>query len=698
MAYYDIDLAQDFYGETEEERRRRLAAEQPVTQKITYNPDGTQKMTITGTPESLSAANPLTPTVTGPVAPQDIQPEPEPQPGVMPQQQSGMTPQLSPQAGNNIQDYIQRLYDRRMPTQQAQPQAQPQAPAQPIINDQGQMLGRETPEQMMAGAATNAPVTPVQPQTGMMPVSAPAPQAQPQGYGPGVSFVPSTPEDVYAQRFREGQTDPIMLAQIKQDTTAPDWVKRLAAEQSYDMSRKEVEEKRQRDKIQQDVDSGNFTALGRALQQKNTEGSFGKYILYGLLGSERLAKAEANKLGIGSEWKSTVIGDQPSLIKLRADGLPMEGYNSRTGQKLTAEELSQAAGYMTQIKGAQAGSTVFRDPGTGKTLSKVDTPQGPIYYDKSGTRVVPKGEPFPLNTGSNLDLQNQLQIQSIRNKIVGEKAEQRIKTIESINAIRMKEGLPLFSFAEIGIDERGNLLGFGTPAPVATPAPAATTTPAATTAPAAPAATTAQQQTAPAAPAQQRPAAPAAAMQTASAQTSTAPLPGESTGAYQRRMEAQGLAQKKIAESAGEVVAASQETQNLISKIDTSIVPIIDSGKHNIGSTLSGFVGRGPIAQAIGGQFETEDARNTRTVMETIDMLAIEGLKSLGANPSTRDLEFYTKNKPQANSDPEFVKSWIQSRSAALKRKLGYAGSQVGAGGAAGTAPPVSGKPSVSNW
>jgi hypothetical protein len=103
------------------------------------------------------------------------------------------------------------------------------------------------------------------------------------------------------------------------------------------------------------------------------------------------------------------------------------------------------------------------------------------------------------------------------------------------------------------------------------------------------------------------------------------------------------------------------------------------------------------VAQAIGGQFETEDALNTRTVMETIDMLAIEGLKSLGANPSTRDLEFYTKNKPQANSDPEFVKSWIQSRSAALKRKLGYAGSQVGAGGAAGVAPPVS-KPSVSNW
>lgn len=54
--------------ETEEERRRRLAAQQPVTEKITYNADGTQKVTISGTPEALSAANPRTPTVVAPVA------------------------------------------------------------------------------------------------------------------------------------------------------------------------------------------------------------------------------------------------------------------------------------------------------------------------------------------------------------------------------------------------------------------------------------------------------------------------------------------------------------------------------------------------------------------------------------------------------------------------------------------------------
>lgn len=651
MAYQDYTGLYDTYGtETEEERRRREAAQQPVTQKITYNPDGTQKMTITGTPESLSAANPYTPTVSGPVAPAET--------------------------------------------------------ARPIMSDTGQTMGYETPQQMMTGAAMNAPVAPVPPQPPQQPPQMPSmtqtstaqPAAMPSaasmpqqniatmdiGFGPGRFQPEIVNEDEYARRIKLAQNDPKELMKIKDDPRAPQWAKIIAGETGYNNMANDVESRRARERFTSEVEKGNFSALAREMSKSSDEGSWFKYIAAGILGSERLARAEAVKLGIGAEWKSSMMGDNPSMIRLRADGLPMEGYNTKTGEKLNAEELAQAAAYYQSVKGAQAGSTVFRDPGTGKTLSKVDTPQGPIYYDKTGTRVIPKGEPFPLNTGSNLDLQNQLQIQNIRNRISGLKAEERIKTIESVNKTRMAEGLPLFSYAEIGIDSTGNLLGVGAPA----------------AAPQSQQQQQQQQQTQP----QQRPAAapaaaPAPAMTTA-AQPSAAPQPrpGESTAAFQRRMEAQGGAQKEIAGEAGKVVAASQETQNLINKIDNTIVPIIDSGKHNIGPAMSALQGRGPVAQAIGGQFETEDARNTRNVMETIDMLAIEGLKSLGANPSTRDLEFYTKNKPQANSDPEFVKSWIQSRSAALKRKLGYAGGQVEAGGAAGVAPPVQNKPSVSNW
>jgi len=71
------DLSNGF--DPEEERRRRLEREAreraaaeavPVTQTVKTNPvTGEQEMTIKGSPHDLSAANPLTPTVTGPVAP-----------------------------------------------------------------------------------------------------------------------------------------------------------------------------------------------------------------------------------------------------------------------------------------------------------------------------------------------------------------------------------------------------------------------------------------------------------------------------------------------------------------------------------------------------------------------------------------------------------------------------------------------------
>jgi hypothetical protein len=70
-----------------------------------------------------------------------------------------------------------------------------------------------------------------------------------------------------------------------------------------------------------------------------------------------------------------------------------------------------------------------------------------------------------------------------------------------------------------------------------------------------------------------------------------------------------------------------------------------------------------------------------------VNKLAADGLKALGSNPSTVDLEFWTRYKPDGSSDPAFVRDWIQSRSEDLKRRLGYAGTQASTGGSAGVAP-----------
>jgi len=82
--------------------------------------------------------------------------------------------------------------------------------------------------------------------------------------------------------------------------------------------------------------------------------------------------------------------------------------------------------------------------------------------------------------------------------------------------------------------------------------------------------------------------------------------------------------------------------------------------------------------------------------MDTVNKLAADGLKTLGTNPSTVDLEFWTKFKPDASSDPQFVKEWIESRSADLKRRLGYAGTQQQQGGRGGPAPTVTPQPKLS--
>lgn len=76
MAY---DTMGNYIADYETDEERRLREEQeaakatPVTQTIKTNPvTGQQEMTIKGTPRDLSAANPLTPTVTTPVAPSNF--------------------------------------------------------------------------------------------------------------------------------------------------------------------------------------------------------------------------------------------------------------------------------------------------------------------------------------------------------------------------------------------------------------------------------------------------------------------------------------------------------------------------------------------------------------------------------------------------------------------------------------------------
>ena len=714
---YQYDELGNIIGEyeSEKERKRRMDAAQantPVKQTITTNPDGTQEMTIKGTPQALSPMNPNTPTVSGPVSPDtfrrmqqvesgnrdfDAQGRPITSPKgamfrnqVMPATAAnpgfGIRPAQSqtPEEYNRVgaeyyqamlkkfggdeqkaiaaynagpgavernvqanrgqmnvsqlpretQGYLQKVGNvvgNMIPSAQA---ATPQSFAQDTANRRSQtqmvpglnarddlMMRSVSPAQSAAQAQMPQPDSVINNQ-----VAAFEARQQPQAL--------NLPDDPF-QSYIKLQESPKDLINFAYDDTLPENLRSRAKERASEILIQEREMARAKNQIP----AMSETDIARALREKTTGGSYIKAVLFGMLGMEQSAMAEAAKLGVGKEILSTINGE-PAMIKMAANGTPIEGYNAKTGKRLSAQELITAAQFGTMQKGANIGGQVYRDPVTNETLTKVDTAQGPIYYNKAQQRVVPKGEPLPLTAGTDVSTQLQLAQMKRQQQFVGQTASARLKAFEDTNAERALAGYPLLSLQDMGLTATGELAGAAQP--------------------------TAQ--------------GGAAAQPAQGAAQSTAQVP---TGAA---LKSSREAQQTIVTDAAKQVAASADTQNMLGSID-KITNLLDSGKHNVGSVLSGFAGRGPVAQAIGGQFETEDAKNTKTILDTVNKLAADGLKALGSNPSTVDLEFWTKYKPDGGSDPAFVRDWIQSRSADLKRRLGYAGSQVSTGGQSGTAP-----------
>ena len=707
---YQYDEMGNVIGEyeSEEERRRREQANQPVKQTITYNPDGTSEVTIKGTPEALSSANPNTPTVTGPVSPDEtykrmLQAEsgnrnytPSGQPVTSPKGAmfaSQVMPATAAQPGYGIrpaqaqtpeeynrvgQEYYQALLKQfGGDTQKAAAayNAGPGRVQQNIQQNQGQLnvaqLPRETQGylQKIGQAVTNmipsaqagtlpqqpSPVSPQQVAQQPAPQPQPQPQPAPQpsmyslgtGMGqPGLRAPTPTPSMVpdsamYIQQYVGMQDDPQKLIQYGFNDSIPEPLRNRAKSRAAEL----IQQQQGQQEAQQRLATMTESDLAKAMRERTSGGSYLKAIMFGMLGMENSAMEEAAKLGIGKETMTQING-QPAMVKMAANGTPISGYNATTGKKLSAEELVMAVQYATGQKGAQTHTGKMQDMRTGEVYYERTTPQGIELVDNNGKRYTGSSANLrPFGIGSDIQTKNQIQVNELTNKLAFAGPTERAKIVAENEA----------KYGPLDPAVRAQALGTvtGTVPTQATQAPA-----------------------------------PAGARPTTVAPPA-APAPGALTIAER---EAQQGAKKEIITEAAKEVAKSADTQNMLNSIN-KVTGLIDSGQHNVGSTLSGAVGRGPIAQAIGSQFETTDAKNTKTIMDTVNKLAADGLKALGSNPSVADLEFWTRYKPDGSSDPAFVKEWIQSRSDDLKRRLGYATSQVGAGGGAGTAPSVSNAP-----
>ena len=746
----DYTMGNDY--ETDEQRRRRLAeeaAQAPVTQKITYNPDGTQKMTISGTPEALSSAQPNTPTVTAPVnpaynqyiaqnesggnanigyhnqakssaygpygitagayqdarranpaLPADIT---QTNPAQMTQAQDAVTANnarylqaygVEPTQNNlaaahflgarGLSDYlktgaispaaaaanggeanVRRIVDQRL-GMNASPASGAVPQTRPAIN---QETG-ENYQQMMPAAAPAAPVSPYSLATG---TGAPGLQ-MPQQAAP-VMTGPNLEQSI--QRYQTAQENPMELLKLANDDSVSQGIRDRARSRATDMFIQEKDRKEAEQRLAQMAVSGT-PKDARDLTKSGDKGNWLRYLFLGYV-NPAAAEQEGIKLGIApTKFETRRLDGQAVQLETRRDGRVVGGLRM-DGTALTADEVARAAASMVG-KNVSTAAEYLTDK------------SGNIYRSQANefgdleTKDIATGKTFAGRSSDLTRLRDTANLENARQKARIDLDKQfqtmdrraRIKAFEDTNAMLVNRGEAPLSPAEMGLDlTTGAIRG----------EPAAATTPAATT-PAAPAATT------PAAPGSTPPAAAAANVPAAAARR-----PGETVSEKKKR-EAEEESQRKVTEAgrkeviteAAKQVAASPDTQNLINSIN-KVTGLIDSGEHNIGSNLSVFAGRGPIAQAIGNQFETPQAKNTKIIMDTVQKLAADGLKVLGTNPSVVDLQFWTRFKPDANSDPDFVKEWIESRSEDLKRRIGYAQTQVGAGGAAPAAGPVNSAP-----
>jgi hypothetical protein len=495
---------QDIY-ETEEERRRRLAAEaeanMPVKQTITYDPKtGAQKVKIEGGASNLTSANPATPTVAGPVDPNDIyqrmiqaesggrqfdaqggvltspkgamgagqvMPATAMQPGygvtnifdlaqqrgvpVPSRDQAGAQQLLGneqlnrefgqsyfnamqqrfpgqPEAsvaaynagpgrvGQNMQANAGQLNTSQLPNEtqayiqsvlNRQPQqAQAQQP-QPIINDQGQMVGQETPAQMVAGAQTNAPIAPVQPgtQPQMMQTQAPAaqPGAIPEQMGPSTQFM-SQPG--WIERFNTAQGDIGTLSSMLADPNLPKGAQMEIAASMADQMRFQKMEAEKREQYTRAIETGDLRSLQREDRKGGGEGSWLRYIMFGLMGSPS-AQIEKQRLMPELFAKPdyiTLTDGQTQAVVFKDDNGNILRGTTADGRSLTRKELIENA--RTGLgKDATFTAAVYVDKNTGERYRS--------GTDKSGNAGLVNVQTGRLFRGKQNDLNLESQVNAL---------------------------------------------------------------------------------------------------------------------------------------------------------------------------------------------------------------------------------------------------------------------------------------------
>ena len=248
---------------------------------------------------------------------------------------------ISPQAAaaNGGEDRVRQILAQRMTgapgggtAQAARPSMQPvSAPAtnqQELRNDQGQLVGSETPAQIMSA---------VQP-TG-------------QAQGPGTDLM--DPEG-WAERFAGAQRDPKMVAEMAFDKNAPKWVRGVAEQHLGNFVDQKRAEQAAQELFAKAQETGDFKPVMREAQRSGSEGSWVKYMLFQAMHLTAAADLEASKLGLGNKTiASTGPGGERGLITYDSRGNPVSGVRSDGTAISGTQLLDWASGQGNKTVAAQ---------------------------------------------------------------------------------------------------------------------------------------------------------------------------------------------------------------------------------------------------------------------------------------------------------------------------------------------------------
>jgi hypothetical protein len=720
--------------ETEEERKRREAeASMPVKQTIEIDPaTGAQKVKIEGSAYNLSEANPLTPTVTGPVRPEGIQvagpadaafqrmrqvesgnqdytpqgtpvtspkgamfasqvmPATAANPGYGVQPAQAQTPEEYNRVGQDYYNAMLKKYGGDERLAQAAYNAGPGRVdnAVQVATAQGgdalQYLPRETqqyvqkvaavsPEQLAQQQATAQQPVQQQPVPGVQMAAAGQTQAQPQTF-----------EDM----FNASQND--LSAMRKLLRSAPEQYQGAITDRIIELANREKAQAEVKQKVADAVASGDMRGIAREMSKNTEEGSLFKAFLLKTFGMEQAAQKE-NARALGTDIKYRTVRDpetgQSALVGFDVfTGLPKKGFDD-TGVSLTPEQLSKlGAGAMSGK--VTTGAEFFQDKKGNVYQAQRDESGYTRMVNTQTNQVYGGAEPLQrLRDVSAVDIKGKTTaIQAAKERMMSD-YNAGLKAFATTQQMLAETGQPLMTpqqLREAGVKEpdiqsiMGVVPGYG-PVKPAAPVPPAK-------AGAATAGAAAGQAAAGGAPAVQFPQVGATPTEsrTSGAAAGANEAPPKTVEEQKRRQaeEAAGrqvrtAGEEKIVKDSADVVANAAKYITDIERSNRA-VDILDNKKTNFGTILTGII---PGEQTVGKALGTTDARNTQKVMEVVNKLNAAGAKTLGANPTDRDLAFLVGNTPNEEWEPADVKEWIQNMGDAIKKNIDIAKQQIKSGG-----------------